>query len=376
MAWDDPRVLALISAAGGFLDPNGGPSAAMRLGMQGLLAGNQMQNQRTQAELSKRKLTRQMDVESALKEYSEKFGGDQVGLSRALVGSGHPDLIKLGIDISKAKSVKSYMKGLDDKGNPTYYAGYNTGEVSPTGVTPAERLMQINRGSQIDLANPYTGEASKSLAVGMSPGESARLNQASQHFGASHALDIARTQNSINQTRLPQFKDGYWVTPPTQDNPQGSMIPTDLATTPKGSEAEKAKMSVKVKDILGDDTETLIKQATGSLIGSAVDSGVSAFGGTTSGAKANATLKLRANTLAGNMPRFEGPQSDADRKYYLEMAGNLGDSSRTTEEKLAALRELKRIHRLADGSGRINTSVTQQKGGASGSFADGWGDIK
>ena len=157
----------------------------------------------------------------------------------------------------------------------------------------------------------------------------------------------------------PKFVDGAFVYPPNEQNPQGGMIKTDLFSAPKGSDAEKAKMSERVKTTLGDDTEQLIRQATGSMIGSGIDTVASVFGGTTKGAEANATLKLRAATLAGNMPRFEGSQSDADRKYYLEMAGDLANPSKTTFEKLMALKELRRIHNLADQNGGVINNATK-----------------
>jgi hypothetical protein len=195
--WSSPSTLALLGAAGGFLDPNGGPASAVQLGMQGMMAGNQMQQQKAAAAIAQRKLTKQMEIEDTLRSLAEKHGADTVGFARALSGSQYPELIKLGIDMAKAKSVKSFIKGKDAEGNPTYYAGYNTGEMSPTGVTPSDRLMQINRGSQIDLADPYSGVAQKSLGVGIGPGQSAQLAQSQNQFNMSHAL--AQQNSALNQ---------------------------------------------------------------------------------------------------------------------------------------------------------------------------------
>lgn len=365
--WTNPRTLMLLGASSGFLDPRGGVGAGFQGAMQGLHAGNMIQEQRAQSDAARRKIDRQMQIADTLKNYSLQHGADPAAMSKALIGSNHPELIKLGIDISKAKSVKSYIKGLDDKGNPQYYAGYSTGEVSPTGITPAEKLMEINRGGQIDLANPYTGVAQKTLDVGMTPGQSAQLAQSQRHFNLSH--ELARQNADVDRYRAvqPKYVDGAFVYPPTGDAPQGSIVKTDMYTPPKGSKEERSVMAEKIKNTLGSDTEELIKKATGSTIGSGVDTVAGVFGAATSGASANATLKLRAATLAGNMPRFEGPQSDADRKYYLEMAGNLADPSRTTAEKLMALKELKRMHKI-DGDSNPTTNQRPQN--------DGWGDLK
>ena len=359
-AWLTPQRMALLGAAAGFLDPNGGTIAGFHGAMNGLQIGNQMKQLAAQKQMAAMKLQKQMEVQDYLKRLAASSqASDPVSFGNELIKSGHIELMTLGANLLKSKTAKSFLKGLDQNGNPTYYTGYSTGEVSPTGVTPAEKLMQINRGSQIDLANPYTGDAHKSIGVGMAPGQAAQLAQSANQFNMSHALAQQNYALARYKAIQPKFVDGAFIYPPNEQNPQGGMIKTDLFSAPKGSDAEKAKMSERVKTTLGDDTEQLIRQATGSKIGSGVDTVVSAFGVTTKGAEANATLELRAATLAGNMPRFEGPQSDADRKYYLEMAGDLANPSKTTTEKLMALKELRRIHNLADQNGGVINNATK-----------------
>jgi hypothetical protein len=74
------------------------------------------------------------------------------------------------------------------------------------------------------------------------------------------------------------------------------------------------------------------------------------------------------------MPRFEGPQSDADRKYYLEMAGDLANPAKTTEEKLMALKELRRIHGLADENGVVDPGRSSKN--IVNSPDHMWGDVR
>lgn len=374
--FSDPMTLALLGASAGFLDPRGGMMGGFQGALQGMQAGNQMKHIAAQQNMAAMKLQKQMEVQDYLKRLAASSqASDPVSFGNELIKSGHIELMTLGANLLKSKTAKSFLKGLDQNGNPTYYTGYSTGEVSPTGVTPAEKLMQINRGSQIDLANPYTGDAHKSIGVGIAPGQAAQLAQSANQFNMSHALAQQNSALERYKAMQPKFVDGAFIYPPNEQNPQGGMIKTDLFTTPKGSDAEKAKMSDRIKNTLGDDTEQLIRQATGSMIGSAVDTGASLFGGTTKGAEANATLKLRSATLAGNMPRFEGPQSDADRKYYLEMAGDLANPSKTTIEKLTALNELRRIHNIVDPSGVVRDSVVQSRQKQQ-TYPDGWGDVR
>lgn len=363
--WSSPATLALLGAAGGFLDPNGGPSAAAHLGLQGLMAGNQFQQQRTQADLAKSKLARQMEVEAALKTYSEKFGGDQVGLSRALVGSGHPDLIKLGIDISKAKSVKSYMKGLDDKGNPTYYAGYNTGEVSPTGVTPAERLMQINRGSQIDLANPYTGEASKSLAVGINPGQAAQLGQSQNQFNMSHAL--AQQNSAMNQYKTMMDYD-----PNYQAQKAGNIAGAKLQAT----NSVQAKLDLPQVIEQGEQTIKLVDDLLkhpGFEISVGAKSPVGKVASFIPGTDA-ASFDIASKQMLGKqfLEAFQtlkggGQITEIEGKKATEAMSRM-NTSNTQEEYIKSAKEFQSIIRQGINRAKSKAGVNQ--------YSDGWGDIK
>lgn len=347
--WTNPRTLMLLGASSGFLDPRGGMSGGFQGAMQGLQAGTMMQQQRAQQEMAQKKAMRQIEINDYLTNLSKTHdASDPVSMGRALIGSGYQELIPVGTNLLKSKTAKSFLKGVDEKGKPAYFTGYSTGEVSPTGVTPAEKLEFQNLGNQTVALDPYTGQPKTSYAQGISPGQNAQLAQSQGQFNMSHALAQQNSELNRFKAMQPQLVDGAFVYPPSAQNPQGAMVKTDLFSAPKGSEAEKTKLSTRVKSTLGNDTEDLIKQATGSMVGSAADTGASVFGVTTPGAKANATLKIRAATLAGNMPRFEGPQSDADRKYYLEMAGDLANPSKTTTEKLMALKELRRMHNIVD----------------------------
>jgi hypothetical protein len=49
------------------------------------------------------------------------------------------------------------------------------------------------------------------------------------------------------------------------------------------------------------------------------------------------------------VPRFEGPQSDADTRSYNEAAGQLADSSLPTDIRKAAGREILRIMKVRKG---------------------------
>jgi hypothetical protein len=88
---------------------------------------------------------------------------------------------------------------------------------------------------------------------------------------------------------------------------------------------------------------TLIPIATGSAVGALADRAAGAFGFTPTGAEATASLRVLAAKVLENVPRMEGPQSDADAKMYREAAGQLGDPSVTRNEKMAAIRTIRQL---------------------------------
>lgn len=219
----NPNMMALLGAAQGLLQSSGASPRQITMGealgnglqggMQGMqqgidmqMRGQQMEAIKNEAQMKQNKLLRDMEIQEYLR---KNVGGgdsnDPVDLGKKLISSGYQELIPMGTQLLKSKTAKSFIKGLDDKGQPTFYTGYSTGEVAPTGVTPAEKLMQINRGSQIDLANPYTGQAQTSLGVGMSPGQAASLSQAERHFGQSQGL--AQQKFALDQLRTAMEMD-------------------------------------------------------------------------------------------------------------------------------------------------------------------------
>ncbi len=94
-------------------------------------------------------------------------------------------------------------------------------------------------------------------------------------------------------------------------------------------------------------------KATGSGIGSLLDTGASWFGVSTEGAQGTAQLSTIAGQLVSNMPKMEGPQSDKDVQMYKQMAGDLSNASLPVATRMAALRQLQALNEkyLNNGTG-------------------------
>lgn len=80
----------------------------------------------------------------------------------------------------------------------------------------------------------------------------------------------------------------------------------------------------------------LIEKSTGSGFGRAVDVTAGFFGRATPGSIAIAKLQPLADTILKIVPRFEGPQSDADRQSYNEASGQLANPTLPVEQRLEA----------------------------------------
>ena len=89
----------------------------------------------------------------------------------------------------------------------------------------------------------------------------------------------------------------------------------------------------------------LLDKSTGSLVGSLIDKAAGTIGVATPGAQAAAKLAPIADMALKMVPRFEGPQSDADRRSYEVASGQLADSTQPIETRRAAAQTVARLMR-------------------------------
>lgn len=109
----------------------------------------------------------------------------------------------------------------------------------------------------------------------------------------------------------------------------------------------------------------LIDRSTGSGIGALIDVGAGFIGQSPSGSIAISQLRPIADLVLKIVPRFEGPQSNADTQSYREAAGQLADPTIPNDRRRAAAEEIVRV--LKDRKGRLGSTVTfptQPAGGA------------
>lgn len=139
----------------------------------------------------------------------------------------------------------------------------------------------------------------------------------------------------------------------------------DLEPIPGGPAAAKSteqqKAASDANSVLGllDMAEPLLKQATNSYAGTAVDKVAQAVGVSTEGAQASAQLKALEGSLVAKMPKMSGPQSDKDVLLYRQMAGQIGDSTLPAETRMAAVKVIRQLNQkyIADNGGTPQARV-------------------
>ena len=103
----------------------------------------------------------------------------------------------------------------------------------------------------------------------------------------------------------------------------------------------------------------LIDQSTGSGAGRLVDVAAGFVGQATPGAIAIGKLQPIADMVLKMVPRFEGPQSNADTKSYKEAAGQLADSTLPTKIRKQAALQIVRLMKERKGQFVTADMVTE-----------------
>lgn len=94
------------------------------------------------------------------------------------------------------------------------------------------------------------------------------------------------------------------------------------------------------KDQTGKD---LLDRATGSGLGNVLAVGKQIAGVSDESTQANSQLEVLGGQLLNNVPRMEGPQSDADVRSYKEQAGKIANRNIPAGDKRAALQAIGNI---------------------------------
>jgi hypothetical protein len=203
------------------------------------------------------------------------------------------------------------------------------------GVAP--KFREMNDGKTNHLINEYNvSPTGMNIAMQTTPG------QDQSHSVALANLALARNADARAAKAAAQANEPAWVNDLERgiqiDPRSGNTRPIMAGGQPVGAKGESKKAeSAESAQAIVDLAKPLIKKSTGSYSGAAWDQVMQGIGVSTSGADANAQLKVLQARLMTEQPRMEGPQSDRDVELYRQAAGEIGDPTIPKSRKMAAL---------------------------------------
>lgn len=292
--------------------------------------------------------------------------GAGLGSKLPAIQKGFADQDKAAADALKTKlenGIKEIEFGAQVFSGVRDQASYDQARQHIAQVLGPERAAQMPA-----VYDPATIEANRMKALAVKDqlaqkwkelefGEMKRHNVATEGNQAG-TLAVAQGNLKVNQEKVQQGKvpAGY------RYNAAG-----DLEAIPGGPAAAKSteqqKAASDANSVLGllDMAEPLLKQATNSYAGTAVDKVAQAVGVSTEGAQASAQLKALEGSLVAKMPKMSGPQSDKDVLLYRQMAGQIGDSTVPVETRRAAVKVIRELNQkyVADNGGTPQARVAE-----------------
>ena len=229
-------------------------------------------------------------------------------------------------------------------------------------LTTADQVLQSNTQKYVSdnslagtkYASDNTLEGTKYSSDNSLEGTKYTANQATYRTEKEIAAEKAKgKQELINGKVYTVYPDG--TADPFIDPKTGQQA-TSLGdgSGNKNSPQQETKRAQNVLSLTQQAEQILSSgKATGSGIGSLLDTGASWFGVSTEGAQGTAQLSTIAGQLVSNMPRMEGPQSDKDVQMYKQMAGDLSNASLPVATRMAALRQMQALNEkyLNNGTG-------------------------
>jgi hypothetical protein len=205
------------------------------------------------------------------------------------------------------------------------------------GYDPTPKFREVNDGKQTRILNDYSiSPSGMNIAMQTTPG------QDQSHSVALANLALARNADARAAKAAAQANEPAWVNDLERgiqiDPRSGNTRPIMAGGQPVGAKGESKKAeSAESAQAIVDLAKPLIKKSTGSYSGAAWDQVMQGIGVSTSGADANAQLKVLQARLMTEQPRMEGPQSDRDVELYRQAAGEIGDPTIPKSRKMAAL---------------------------------------
>jgi hypothetical protein len=248
-------------------------------------------------------------------------------------------------------------------------ADFDPREVTPQGGPPQlttrgqlVRTLQGPGASQIPPAVQGSRDAGRAEILGQELTKAQAQLEAALRSGDQAAAQRAATDVSSLNRELGRVGGASRATigMPIQSSAE-KIQAEEAARAAAARDNEKTKRGDKATDMLEMLTraETLLKHGdpTESGVGALADKTSAFFGRTSKSAQSASALENIAAGLTMNVPRMEGPQGVIDVELYKTNAGMVGDRTKPTAERLAALAEVRRLQSKYAGQGDAPTAA-------------------
>jgi hypothetical protein len=200
----------------------------------------------------------------------------------------------------------------------------------------------LNEGAINQITGERTSGKNQTLTADPNAVLSAETQRRGQNMVDARSKQANDQQAAFQNSQVIETADGFALV----DKRTGNAIPVNQqGVNPLGKNSEVAK-NMKASERLAGSipyARELLKDATSSRSGAVADSLMAQVGVATKSGDAAASLETLSGWMTSNVPRFEGPQSDKDVATYQAMAGMVGDRTKPTSVRLAALDTVEKL---------------------------------
>lgn len=208
----------------------------------------------------------------------------------------------------------------------------------------------INQGTVDQMTGVRTDRTNQ--AKTNTPGEllSAETTQRGQDLTNARALDTNNIAREAAQSQVIETPQGFMVVNKGDANARPVNNAGQPVLTKDSQTAKNAAMARNMEGVIPYARELLKSGPTASGVGARTDAVARVIGLPLDSANVAGQLETLAGWMTSNVPRFEGPQGVQDVIIYQQMAGAIGDRTKSVPERLAALDTVDRLMQKYSGA--------------------------
>lgn len=222
------------------------------------------------------------------------------------------------------------------------------GELGRSSVMPRMTAEQTYGGYQMTpegyaMRIPPVAQGGASGMSGMSEQQLIKMAN-NERMPAEQQAAIAEIERRQGGN-VPEYGPGATITPEQLRRERTAGKAEEAAAVEAAKSAQAQRGQLEKMDIAFDKQhlKDLIQQATPGGVSKYVTQAAEFAMQDTPWAQADAQLEIASGALLQAVPRFEGPQSDSDRKAYEKFAGDLANPEKLRSTRIKALDEMERL---------------------------------